>query len=160
MRIMHISTRLILGGSQENTILSCIGQSEAGHEVSLVFGPIEGPEGSMRSELDAHPKIEAIETPHLCREIAPVRDLTCRRDLGKIIREWRPDVVHTHSSKAGILGRAAAWDAEVPAVVHTIHGLPTVLHGDDVDAQSAQEMLDQDSVVGTVLGEQHSKSRR
>lgn len=124
MRIMHISTRLILGGSQENTILSCIGQSEAGHEVSLVFGPIEGPEGSMRSDLDDHPEIEAIETPHLCREIAPVRDLTCRRDLGKIIREWRPDVVHTHSSKAGILGRAAAWDAEVPAVVHTIHGLP------------------------------------
>ena len=124
MRIMHISTRLILGGSQENTLLSCIGQSDAGHDVSLVFGPIEGPEGSMRSDLDAHPAIEAIETPDLRREISPRRDLACRRELERLVRAWRPDVVHTHSSKAGVLGRAAAWSAEVPAVVHTIHGLP------------------------------------
>ncbi|MCP4837092.1 MAG: glycosyltransferase family 4 protein [Phycisphaera sp.] len=124
MRIMHISTRLILGGSQENTILSCEGQADAGHEVSLLFGPITGPEGSLRPTVDANPSIEAIETPNLCRELAPRRDFTCRRDLAKVIRRWRPDVVHTHSSKAGILGRAAAWAAQVPAVVHTIHGLP------------------------------------
>ena len=124
MRIMHISTRLILGGSQENTILSCEGQADAGHEVSLVFGPIEGPEGSLRSVVDAHPGIEAIETPHLRRELSPRSDLACRRDLGRIIRDWRPDVVHTHSSKAGIIGRAAAWANKVPAVIHTIHGLP------------------------------------
>ncbi len=124
MRIMHISTRLILGGSQENTVLSCAGQADDGHEVSLVFGPIEGPEGTMLPAVQAHGDIETIETPNLVREVAPRRDWRCRRELEALIRDWRPDVVHTHSSKAGILGRAAAWSAEVPAVVHTIHGLP------------------------------------
>ncbi len=121
---MHISTRLILGGSQENTVLSCAGQADDGHAVSLVFGPIEGPEGTMLPTVEAHGGIEALETPNLVREIAPRRDWRCRRELEALIRDWRPDVVHTHSSKAGILGRAAAWHAEVPAVVHTIHGLP------------------------------------
>ncbi len=124
MRIMHVSTRLILGGSQENTVLSCMGQSDDGHEVSLVFGPIEGPEGTMLPAVEAHGGIEPIETPDLVRELSPRRDLRCRRELERLIRDWRPDVVHTHSSKAGILGRAAAWSAGVPAVVHTIHGLP------------------------------------
>ncbi len=121
---MHISTRLILGGSQENTVLSCAGQADDGHAVSLVFGPIEGPEGTMLPTVEAHGGIETIETPDLVREVAPRRDWRCRRELEALIRDWRPDVVHTHSSKAGILGRAAAWHAEVPAVVHTIHGLP------------------------------------
>ena len=121
---MHISTRLILGGSQENTVLSCAGQADDGHAVSLVFGPIEGPEGTMLPTVEAHGGIEALETPNLVREIAPRRDWRCRRELEALIRDWRPDVVHTHSSNAGILGRAAAWHAEVPAVVHTIHGLP------------------------------------
>jgi len=121
---MHVSTRLILGGSQENTVLSCAGQADDGHAVSLVFGPIEGPEGTMLPAVEAHGGIEAIETPNLVREVAPRRDWRCRRELEALIRDWRPDVVHTHSSKAGILGRAAAWHARVPAVVHTIHGLP------------------------------------
>ncbi|NNM27765.1 MAG: glycosyltransferase family 4 protein [Phycisphaerales bacterium] len=122
-RIMHISTRLILGGSQENTVLSCEGQVAAGHEVSLVYGPIFGPEGSLRDRVADHGGIELIETPHLVRELAPLRDARCRRDLRRLIRAWQPDVVHTHSSKAGILGRLAAWRERVPCVVHTIHGL-------------------------------------
>ncbi|MHC5004886.1 MAG: glycosyltransferase family 4 protein [Planctomycetota bacterium] len=120
---MHISTRLILGGSQENTVLSCEGQAERGHVVSLVYGPIYGPEGSLLDRVAAHGRIETIETPHLVRQLAPRRDLLCLRDLRRIIRRWRPDVVHTHSSKAGILGRQAAWAERVPCVVHTIHGL-------------------------------------
>ena len=124
MRIMHISTRLILGGSQENTVLSCKGQSDDGHDVSLVFGPIDGPEGTMLPNVLEHGGIETIETANLIRELDARRDFRCRRALERVIREWKPDVVHTHSSKAGILGRAAAWAADVPAVVHTIHGLP------------------------------------
>lgn len=123
LRILHISTRLILGGSQENTVLSCEGQADRGHTVGLVFGPIYGPEGSLYERARAHGGIELIETPHLVRELAPCRDLRCLRDLRRIIRDWRPDVVHTHSSKAGILGRFAAWREHVPCVVHTIHGL-------------------------------------
>ena len=53
LRILHISTRLILGGSQENTVLSCEGQSRAGHEVHLAYGPIYGPEGSMLERVQA-----------------------------------------------------------------------------------------------------------
>ncbi|MDP6541230.1 MAG: glycosyltransferase, partial [Phycisphaerales bacterium] len=124
MRIMHISTRLILGGSQENTILSCMGQVDEGHAVSLVFGPIYGPEGSLRDRAEAQGGIEMIETHNLVRELAPIRDYRCYGDLKQIIRRWKPDIVHTHSSKAGIIGRAAAWKLGVPCVVHTIHGLP------------------------------------
>lgn len=126
---MHISTRLILGGSQENTVLSCEGQSQVGHAVSLVFGPIYGPEGSLLDRVQNFRtsdgrSIEVIETPNLVREIAPLRDLKCYRDLRQLIRNWKPDVVHTHSSKAGILGRLAAWKERVPCVVHTVHGSP------------------------------------
>ena len=124
MKIMHVSTRLIIGGSQENTVLSCMGQSDAGHEVSLVYGPIHGPEGSMLPEVEAHGGIEAIETKNMVRQIAPIRDFRCLDDLTRLIRKMRPDVVHTHSSKAGILGRHAARRAGTPAIVHTIHGLP------------------------------------
>ncbi len=129
MRIMHISTRLILGGSQENTVLSCEGQAALGHDVSLVFGPIYGPEGSLLDRVTAFRtadgrSIEAIETPNLVREVNPIKDWRCYGDLCRLIRNWKPDVVHTHSSKAGILGRLAAWKQRVPCVVHTIHGPP------------------------------------
>jgi glycosyltransferase involved in cell wall biosynthesis len=120
---MHISTRLILGGSQENTVLSAEGQAQRGHDVSLVFGPIYGPEGSLLDRVRRHGQIETIETPNLVRKVAPLTDLRCYFDLRKLIRRWAPDVVHTHSSKAGILGRLAAWREGVPCVVHTIHGL-------------------------------------
>ncbi|MHC4965278.1 MAG: glycosyltransferase family 4 protein [Planctomycetota bacterium] len=123
LRIMHISTRLILGGSQENTVLSCEGQAEGGHTVSLVYGPIYGPEGSLLDRARRHGGFETIPTPHLVRQISPVTDLRCYRDLRTLIGAWKPDVVHTHSSKAGILARLAAWKLRVPCVVHTIHGL-------------------------------------
>ncbi|MHC5013978.1 MAG: glycosyltransferase [Planctomycetota bacterium] len=122
LRIMHISTRLILGGSQENTVLSCEGQADRGHTVSLVYGPIYGPEGSLLERVKRHGGVETIETPRLVRQVSPVKDLRCYDDLRGIIRGWKPDVVHTHSSKAGILARLAAWKQRVPCVVHTIHG--------------------------------------
>lgn len=123
LRIIHISTRMILGGSQENTVLSCEGQADAGHTVSLVYGPIYGPEGSLLDRVAEHGGIETIETPNLVRDLSPLRDWRCYFDLKRIIAQWQPDVVHTHSSKAGILGRLAAWKMRVPCIVHTIHGL-------------------------------------
>ncbi len=121
---MHISTRLILGGSQENTVLSCEGQADRGHTLSLVYGPIFGPEGSLFDRAKAHGGIELIESPNLVRQISPMTDWRCRGDLRRLIRAWKPDVVHTHSSKAGILGRSAAWSERVPCVIHTVHGPP------------------------------------
>ncbi len=133
--ILHISTRLILGGSQENTVLSCEGQAELGHEVHLAFGPIFGPEGSLLERAESFRtgdgrSIGCHELPNLVREIHPVKDHFCfHRDLKRLIDEVRPDIVHTHSSKAGILGRWAAWVAmkrlgKPIGVVHTIHGPP------------------------------------
>lgn len=110
-------------------MLSCEGQAALGHDVSLVFGPIYGPEGSLLDRVTAFRtadgrSIEAIETPNLVREVNPIKDWRCYGDLCRLIRSWKPDVVHTHSSKAGILGRLAAWKQRVPCVVHTIHGPP------------------------------------
>lgn len=134
MRILHISTRLILGGSQENTVLSCEGQARLGHEVHLAFGPIYGPEGSLLDRVRAFRgpdgrSIETHEVPDLVREVSPARDLRARQQLGALIRRLDPDIVHTHSSKAGILGRAAGWACrneagQRPGIVHTIHGPP------------------------------------
>lgn len=129
MRILHVSTRLIIGGSQENTVLSCEGQARRGHEVHLAFGPIYGPEGSMLPRVERlTPRITAHVVPHLLRAINPVADFICYGELRQLIRRLKPDVVHTHSSKAGILGRAAAWDAGGRdgriRVVHTVHGPP------------------------------------
>ncbi|MEL7472912.1 MAG: glycosyltransferase [Planctomycetota bacterium] len=122
LRILHISTRLILGGSQENTVLSCEGQARLGHEVHLAFGPIYGPEGSLLARVNtfrapdgaAHPKIITHELPDLIRAIHPWRDLRALSQIRALIRKIRPDVVHTHSSKAGVLGRRAAWRERFP----------------------------------------------
>ncbi|MSR29096.1 MAG: glycosyltransferase family 1 protein [Phycisphaerales bacterium] len=124
MRILHISTRLIVGGSQENTLLSCRAAADAGHSVALAFGPIYGPEGSLLPRLLGDPRIERFEVRDLVRDASLLRDLACARQLRSLIREWKPDVVHTHSSKAGVVGRAAAWRERVGVIVHTVHGLP------------------------------------
>lgn len=146
MRILHISTRLILGGSQENTLLSCEGQARLGHEVHLAFGPIYGPEGSLLERVqkfrtDDGRGITTHEASHLVREVRPGADRLALRELEAVIRTIRPDIVHTHSSKAGVLGRIAAtrannWIADtlhyamgddqdvLAGIVHTIHGPP------------------------------------
>jgi len=126
MRILHVITRLILGGAQQNTIACCAAQVEAGHEVHLAFGPIYGPEGSLFDEAERS-GATLHEIPALRRSVLPIHDLLACRQIGRLIDRVQPDLVHTHSSKAGILGRAAAWKRNVPAVVHTIHGLP--FHG-------------------------------
>ncbi|MEX0741352.1 MAG: glycosyltransferase, partial [Phycisphaeraceae bacterium] len=121
MKILHLITRLILGGAQENTLLSCEGQAAAGHEVTLAFGPIYGPEGSLLERAQGG-GYELAELSAMIRAVRPWTDVRCYYQVRKLIRELKPDVVHTHSSKAGIIGRAAAWAEGVPAVVHTIHG--------------------------------------
>src|SRR5688572_6163447 len=122
MRIVHVITRLIVGGAQENTLLSCEGQHARGHEVTLITGPAEGPEGSLMDRPTASGyRVEVVGTRK--RAILPAKDWRAYRALVERLRELKPDVVHTHSSKAGILGRYAARAANIPAVIHTIHGL-------------------------------------
>ena len=124
MRIVHVITRLILGGAQENTLLTVDGlHHDHGDDVTLITGPAEGPEGDLFARAEARGlRVEVM--PELVRAVRPGTDLAAYRALRRSIRRLQPEVVHTHSSKAGIVGRGAAWDERVPAVVHTIHGLP------------------------------------
>ncbi len=124
MRIAHVITRLILGGAQENTLLTCEDLlHHFGDEVLLVTGPPLGPEGSLLAR--AHRSGVPTEiVGELRREIHPWRDWVAYRKLLRVLRRFQPEVVHTHSAKAGILGRLAATRLHVPAVVHTVHGAP------------------------------------
>ncbi len=123
MKIVHVITRMILGGAQENTLLSVEDQHYLWRDdVTLVTGPAIGPEGSLIERARAK-QLDVRIVPVLRREIHPWRDWQSYRHIMRLLREIRPQVVHTHSSKAGILGRAAAHKLKIPAV-HTIHGSP------------------------------------
>ncbi len=122
MRITHVITRLIVGGAQENTIASVLGlRNRPGVEVNLLSGPSEGPEGSIEPVFAAHPGILTV-IPELVRPISPWKDMRALRHLTEWFRARKPDIVHTHSGKAGFIGRLAAAKAGVPVIVHTIHG--------------------------------------
>jgi glycosyltransferase involved in cell wall biosynthesis len=124
MRIVHLITRLILGGAQENTVLTCEDLLRIhGDDVLLVTGPPLGPEGSLMDRVERnHVPVEVL--PALRREIHPLRDSQSYFQIKQAIAAFRPDVVHTHSGKAGLLGRMAAYGLRVPAIVHTVHGAP------------------------------------
>ncbi len=124
MRIAHVITRLILGGAQENVVLCCEDlRKHYGDEVLLITGPPQGPEGSLLERARAGGVPLAL-IDDLRRPIHPWRDLVSYRRLKRLLRDFHPDVVHTHSAKGGILGRAAAWSLRTPAIVHTVHGAP------------------------------------
>ena len=126
LKICHLITRMIVGGAQENTLLSVIGQMEQGHDVTLVTGPSPGPEGELlkKSELLKKYDVKVVTLPEMIRPIHPAVDLRAYFKLKNLFKTEKFDVVHTHASKAGIIGRAAAWAVKVPYVVHTIHGPP------------------------------------
>jgi len=124
MRIAHVITRMILGGAQENTLLCCEDLMRLyGDEVLLVTGPPLGPEGSLLDRARAG-GIPLEILPELRRAVNLWRDPIAYWKVRRAIGRFRPDVVHTHSAKGGVLGRAAAWSLGVPAVVHTVHGAP------------------------------------
>jgi glycosyltransferase involved in cell wall biosynthesis len=122
MRVTHVITRLIVGGAQENTIASVLGlRAKPGLEVNLVAGPTFGPEGTLESAFADHPSLLTI-VPPLVRPLHPWKDFVAWKQLTQFFCAWRPDIVHTHSGKAGFLGRLAAARAGVPLILHTIHG--------------------------------------
>ncbi|HYG25249.1 MAG TPA: glycosyltransferase [Verrucomicrobiae bacterium] len=122
MRITHVITRLVVGGAQENTIASVHGlRQQPGFDLKLISGPSIGPEGSMESEVADVPGLLAL-VPELVRPVHPWKDWIALRRLTRIFQQTRPHLVHTHSGKAGILGRMAAARTRVPIVIHHIHG--------------------------------------
>ncbi len=120
MKIVHVITRFIRGGADENTLLTCLAQARQGHEVTLVVGRDWHPQ--MCERLGT--AVAFICLPSLVREINLLKDIQCLLQLRSLFRRLTPDVVHTHESKAGILGRFAAYAARVPVIVHSVHILP------------------------------------
>jgi glycosyltransferase involved in cell wall biosynthesis len=124
MRIAHIITRMIIGGAQENTLYNCDDLVRLfGDDVLLITGPALGPEGDLLGE-GRGAVVPTKFIASLRRAIDPWRDSTSYFAIQRAIREFKPEVVHTHSAKAGFLGRLAASSLHVPAVVHTVHGAP------------------------------------
>jgi glycosyltransferase involved in cell wall biosynthesis len=123
IRVLHVITRLIVGGAQENTLYTAIGQHrDARYAVTLLAGVDDGREGDLHAVARAS-GLRLVLLPTLVRAIRPWSDLRALLWMIAFMRHERFDIVHTHSSKAGILGRLAARAARVPIIVHTLHSL-------------------------------------
>lgn len=122
VRVLHIITRMIVGGAQENTLLSVEGLDRMDeYDVVLLSGIDRGREGELLTR--ARETTKLIIVPELGRDISPFNDLKAFWKLYRLIREGNYHIVHTHSSKAGVLGRIAAYLAGTPLIVHTLHSL-------------------------------------
>jgi glycosyltransferase involved in cell wall biosynthesis len=126
VRICRIIGRLNIGGPAIHAILLTEGLRLRGYETVLVAGQEGAREGSLR-ELAAHKGITPVVLAELGREVRPGRDLVALFRLVRLLRQQQPEIVHTHTAKAGALGRIAAKIAGIPIVVHTFHG--HVMHG-------------------------------
>lgn len=116
--VVHVITRLILGGAQLTVLGLCEGLREH-FDVRVICGPDEGPEGSLRSEVEARVPVWVL--PELHRQISPRDDIAAARALKRMFLDNIPAIIHTHSSKAGIVGRMAA-PRPPTKVAHTVHG--------------------------------------
>jgi glycosyltransferase involved in cell wall biosynthesis len=116
---LHVITRLTLGGAGENTVASMVALAAAGYAGPLAVGVAASDASSVE---DARRRgVSLLDVPGLDREVGP-RDLTALAQLWRLMRQRRPAIVHTHTSKAGFVGRLAARLAGVPAIVHQPHG--------------------------------------
>jgi len=118
LRVMHTITMLELGGAQRNTLDTVTSLDRGEFAVALACAD----EGSLLPEARALADADLFELRHLRREVRPLADIRALFELRRAIRSFRPEIVHTHSSKAGILGRLAARHERVPVVIHSIHG--------------------------------------
>jgi len=120
-RILRLFSRLNIGGPSLHVILLTAGLREHGYETRLVVGREAPHEGNFFA-LAAQKGVTCLSLPALGREIRPLADLRALFALHRLIRDFRPHIVHTHTAKAGLLGRVAAVLARVPVIVHTYHG--------------------------------------
>ena len=127
---LHIITRLDMGGSAQNTLLTCLGLNKDIYEVVLVHGlslesqmtDLENNSVTKQIEEAQGNGLKVLAIPSLVRKIDPVKDLKTFFSLWRLMVHEKPTIVHTHTSKAGILGRLAAKLTGVPFIVHTTHG--------------------------------------
>lgn len=120
IRIAHIKTRFLNAGADENTLYSCNWSAERGDDVHLLTGP--SIDAEIRARLD--PRVTVDTVPDLQNPLSPLRDSRAFLQILAHLRRLKPDIVHTHTSKAGILGRAAARLNGVKGIVHGVHIAP------------------------------------
>lgn len=118
IKVVHIITKLELGGAQANTLYTIRHLNRDRYEPYLITGQ----KGILDDEACSISGVKCFFVPYLIREINPFQDLLATFSIYKILKSIRPRIVHTHSSKAGILGRWAARLAGVPVIIHTFHG--------------------------------------
>jgi glycosyltransferase involved in cell wall biosynthesis len=123
VRIVRVIARLNVGGPALHVTYLTEGLASRGYETTLVAGDVGRGEESME-RITEQAGIEVVHLPGLSREVSPLRDPVAIRRLAGVIRRVRPDIVHTHTAKAGAVGRSAAVlsGAHRPAIVHTFHG--------------------------------------
>ena len=121
IRVLRIIARLNIGGPARHVALLSAGLDRKGYRHLVVAGRESGDEGSLRN-LTNEMGVEVMNLSQLGREISPGNDLFCIWELIRVIRKFRPDIVHTHTAKAGFVGRIAALVAGVPCIAHTFHG--------------------------------------
>ena len=121
LRVLNVITHLDAGGATDAALNACAYISDERFAPTLVCGPSPEEEGDVKARADRL-EVEVVTIPTLRRSIDPIRDVRALRALRRLFRATRPDIVHTHSSKAGFLGRLAARRERTPAVIHTVHG--------------------------------------
>jgi glycosyltransferase involved in cell wall biosynthesis len=120
MKIVQVLTRLGAGGPPIQTVMLTREMTRIGNPSTLVTGSLDRQDRDMSYLLRQSDRVHWI--PEMSRAVSPWRDLRALISLYRFLRRERPSIVHTHTAKAGVLGRLAAWMAGVPVVVHTFHG--------------------------------------
>lgn len=123
IKVLELITLFSIGGATETVVAMASGLNKLGYDVHIATGPNIPSEGSMY-ETTKELGLEVQTFPRLKRAISPINDLIAIFQIAKFIKKNKFDVVHTHSSKAGVIGRFAAWLVHTPVILHTIHGLP------------------------------------
>jgi glycosyltransferase involved in cell wall biosynthesis len=121
IKVLHIITRLDKGGSAENTFLTVTGLDRKSYDLTLFIGPVSDSAQDRKKQLEEN-KIKYFLIPELVRNVSPVKDIKTLLKLYRFLKKEKFDIVHTHTSKAGFLGRFAAKLAGIPIVIHTPHG--------------------------------------
>lgn len=121
-KICHIITRFLNGGAEENTLLTCNYSAKKGDNVTLIIG--SDFEKEIIKKLDK--RVKLIKINSLVRQINPIKDFLAFISISKKLKIIKPDIVHTHESKAGIIGRLSAKILRIKLIIHTVHILPFI----------------------------------
>ena len=118
IKILHVITHLPIGGAQDNTLYTVELLDKEKYDISLCCN-LDGELVERAKKIEA---VKLFDIPFLCREVSPYRDIRAFLSLYKLFKKEDFTIIHTHSSKAGLLARLAAVLNKTPIVIHTIHG--------------------------------------